>query len=281
MEKTSEIVSLLKQTAECSTIASSIEAFFNSADAPYREKSKLICEIAVKRSFLQDPSLENLLKLLYVCTMLNNKELLDANVAYSLIEMFFELLPESDVIQSFVKVTEQFPFAKTKGLFVLKVCNEILKRCTSFASENVACFVLCFLASFFNVTERSGVNLRGDFNHTSFLFEKDAAADTQEKGAVLFSPDNVKRFLETKDANASAMNDVQNYFASLQVVLSKLCSNYALLFSGDNLLFSLNTIDAFVRIYYSKDECKPTIKLKKSFPMMLRINFEIFQSLVL
>ncbi|KAI9209228.1 THO complex, subunit THOC1 [Polychytrium aggregatum] len=54
--------------------------------------------------------------------------------------------------------------SKGKGLTLLRMCNEYLKRLSK-TKHTVTCGrILIFLANVFPLTERSGVNLKGDFN---------------------------------------------------------------------------------------------------------------------
>ncbi|KAI8841324.1 THO complex subunit 1 transcription elongation factor-domain-containing protein [Chytridium lagenaria] len=53
---------------------------------------------------------------------------------------------------------------KGKGLVLLRFCNELLRRLSKTKNTVFCGRILIFLTSIYPLTERSGVNLRGDFN---------------------------------------------------------------------------------------------------------------------
>lgn len=53
---------------------------------------------------------------------------------------------------------------KGTSLKLLKMCNSLIKRISKEKNTSFAGKILCFLADIFPLSERSGVNLRGDFN---------------------------------------------------------------------------------------------------------------------
>ncbi|KAI7876822.1 hypothetical protein K492DRAFT_172255 [Lichtheimia hyalospora FSU 10163] len=64
-----------------------------------------------------------------------------------------------------------------KGLVMLRMCNEMLRRLSK-EKDTVFCGrILMFLANSFPLHERSGVNLRGDFNTEPVLYDDDADVD--------------------------------------------------------------------------------------------------------
>ncbi|KAJ8663709.1 hypothetical protein O0I10_000958 [Lichtheimia ornata] len=64
-----------------------------------------------------------------------------------------------------------------KGLVMLRMCNEMLRRLSK-EKDTVFCGrILMFLANSFPLHERSGVNLRGDFNTEPVLYDKDEDVD--------------------------------------------------------------------------------------------------------
>ncbi|KAG0360745.1 hypothetical protein BGZ54_009394, partial [Gamsiella multidivaricata] len=70
-----------------------------------------------------------------------------------------------DYLESRVKrLTVNMVAGRGKGLTLLRLCNELLRRLSK-AKNTVYCGrILMLLSSVFPLTERSGVNLRGDFN---------------------------------------------------------------------------------------------------------------------
>lgn len=62
-----------------------------------------------------------------------------------------------------------------KGLVLLRMCNELLRRLSKEINTVFCGRILMFLANTFPLGERSGVNLRGDFNNDMI------ANDTEEQ----------------------------------------------------------------------------------------------------
>lgn len=71
-----------------------------------------------------------------------------------------------------------------KGLILLRLCNKLLRRLSA-ETNNVFCGrILMFLANSFPLGERSGVNLRGDFNTNMIHYdsEEEVNADPNMTG---------------------------------------------------------------------------------------------------
>lgn len=64
-----------------------------------------------------------------------------------------------------------------KGLVLLRMCNILLRRLSKETDTEFCGCILMFLANIFPLCERSGVNLRGDFNNDMIGFDSDAEVD--------------------------------------------------------------------------------------------------------
>src|SRR5688572_4744395 len=53
---------------------------------------------------------------------------------------------------------------KGKGLVLLRLCNDLLRRLSRTQNTVYSGRILMFLSTVYPLSERSGVNLRGDFN---------------------------------------------------------------------------------------------------------------------
>ncbi|KAF9437733.1 DNA repair protein rad50 [Entomortierella beljakovae] len=108
------------------------------------------------------------LDLLLRCSEL---DLLDHTTPLNCIEEVLELqtVECSEHIYNYLesrvdRLTVHMVAGKGKGLTLLRLCNELLRRLSK-AKNTVFCGrILMLLASVFPLTERSGVNLRGEFN---------------------------------------------------------------------------------------------------------------------
>ncbi|KAI8613097.1 THO complex, subunit THOC1 [Chytriomyces sp. MP71] len=69
--------------------------------------------------------------------------------------------------------------SKGKGLVLLRICNELLRRLSKTRHTVFCGRILLFLTAAFPLTERSGVNLRGDFNvdNTTVVVQEDLDVD--------------------------------------------------------------------------------------------------------
>jgi hypothetical protein len=66
---------------------------------------------------------------------------------------------------------------KGKGLVLLRMCNELLRRLSKETNTVFCGRILMFLANSFPLGERSGVNLRGDFSTETTRFDDDQEVD--------------------------------------------------------------------------------------------------------
>ncbi|KAI8375418.1 THO complex subunit 1 transcription elongation factor-domain-containing protein [Choanephora cucurbitarum] len=66
---------------------------------------------------------------------------------------------------------------KGKGLVLLRLCNELLRRLSKETTTVFCGRILMFLANSFPLDERSGVNLRGDFNTDMVQYDSDEVVD--------------------------------------------------------------------------------------------------------
>jgi hypothetical protein len=66
---------------------------------------------------------------------------------------------------------------KGKGLVLLRMCNELLRRLSKETNTVFCGRILMFLANTFPLGERSGVNLKGDFNDDMINFDSEEEVD--------------------------------------------------------------------------------------------------------
>ncbi|ORX59995.1 hypothetical protein BCR36DRAFT_579443 [Piromyces finnis] len=123
--------------------------------------------------------LYNCLDLALYCTEIGYA---DPSLPFTLIEDILEvvIIDESEKIFDYLedrvdRLTVNMLPTKGKGLILLRFCNELLRRVSKTENTVLCGKILMFLASVFPLTERSGVNLRGDFdsdNKTDFENKK-------------------------------------------------------------------------------------------------------------
>ncbi|GAC77615.1 nuclear matrix protein [Moesziomyces antarcticus T-34] len=132
-------------------------------------------------------SLEAAFDRLDAVLVLSLHDLIDPTLPLSLVEELLEGLPISTCSQLFAytesrvkPLTVDLHPTRGKGLVLLRTCNELLRRLSK-PSQHHTVFagrVLSLLAAVFPLGERSGVNLRGDFNveNKTHIEENDSQA---------------------------------------------------------------------------------------------------------
>ncbi|KAF9365007.1 hypothetical protein BGX34_011766 [Mortierella sp. NVP85] len=130
------------------------------------------------------------LDLLLRCSEL---ELLDPSTPLNYIEevLDFQTVECCEHIYDYIesrdaRLTVGMVAGKGKGLTLLRLCNELLRRLSKANNTMFRARILMFQSSLFPLTERSGVNLKGDFNTENVtLIETDDATIVPE---LAFSP---------------------------------------------------------------------------------------------
>ncbi|TKY88888.1 hypothetical protein EX895_002129 [Sporisorium graminicola] len=127
--------------------------------------------------------------------VLSLHDLIDATLPLSLIEELIEGQPISTCSRLFAytesrvqPLTIDLHPTKGKGLVLLRTCNELLRRLSKPSQQHTvfAGRILSLLAKVFPLGERSGVNLRGEFNveNKTHIEEKTEEADANaEEGS--------------------------------------------------------------------------------------------------
>ncbi|KAI8912256.1 THO complex subunit 1 transcription elongation factor-domain-containing protein [Powellomyces hirtus] len=114
----------------------------------------------------------------------------DPTLPFSMIEDLLDVLTISgtDKVVDYLesrsdRLTVAIDPSKGKGLVLLRLCNEILRRLSKTKNTIISGRILMFMANVYPLSERSGVNLRGEFNiknGTHFEGEDDMNMDAME-----------------------------------------------------------------------------------------------------
>lgn len=141
----------------------------------------------------RDPSQSELISTfdrLDIVLALSLHDLIDPNLPLSLVEELIESHPVSTsskffgYIESRVEsLTIDLHPTRGKGLVLLRTCNELLRRLSKPSQQHTvfAGRILSLLAKVFPLGERSGVNLRGDFNVDNKTFIEDRSSAAEEE----------------------------------------------------------------------------------------------------
>ena len=122
-------------------------------------------------------SLADLLDFALVATEL---EIADNGLPFTLLEELFDTqtIPAAERFFEYLesrveRLTANMEGGKGKALVLLRLCNELLRRLSK-AEDTIFCGrILIFLSKSFPISERSAVNLRGDFNTDNVtIFDK-------------------------------------------------------------------------------------------------------------
>ncbi|KAF8941544.1 THO complex subunit 1 transcription elongation factor-domain-containing protein [Dissophora ornata] len=108
-----------------------------------------------------------------------------------------------DYLESRVKrLTANMNPAKGKGLTFLRLCNELLRRLSKTKNTKSCGRISMLLSSIFPITERSGVNLKGDFNTDNItLIESDDMTVVPD-----LTPPHPRKEDETRVPSAESMD---------------------------------------------------------------------------
>jgi THO complex subunit 1 len=110
----------------------------------------------------------NLLDCALICSEL---DIADVGLPFTLLEELFDTqtIPSCERLFNYLesrveRLTVGMDGGKGKALILLRLCNELLRRLSK-AEDTIFCGrILIFLSKSFPISERSAVNLRGDFN---------------------------------------------------------------------------------------------------------------------
>ncbi|KAI8588015.1 THO complex subunit 1 transcription elongation factor-domain-containing protein [Geranomyces variabilis] len=150
----------------------------------------------------------------------------DQSLPFGLIEDFLDVLTINgtdrvvDYLESRAdRLTVNIDPKKGKGLTLLRLCNEILRRLSNTINTVTAGRILMFMANVYPLAERSGVNMRGDFNtknETHYEGEDTATGDAMDvdlKETPSQATDFYKLFwnLQRYVANPTLLCEMKNY----------------------------------------------------------------------
>ncbi|KAJ3181210.1 hypothetical protein HDU87_001339 [Geranomyces variabilis] len=150
----------------------------------------------------------------------------DQSLPFGLIEDFLDVLTINgtdrvvDYLESRAdRLTVNIDPKKGKGLTLLRLCNEILRRLSNTINTVTAGRILMFMANVYPLAERSGVNMRGDFNtknETHYEGEDPVTGDAMDvdgKEASSQASDFYKLFwnLQRFVANPTLLCEMKNY----------------------------------------------------------------------
>lgn len=132
----------------------------------HNEAPKLLLLEYAAKAFVSQVQPEQASPFFLLIDRCQEENLCDPGLNGALLEWFIEEQPISSMKAVFDQVIRKFPFPQSgKNLLALKVCNSLLRRIlASSESSLLSGEILCFIASTLPNSDRSGVNLKGEFS---------------------------------------------------------------------------------------------------------------------
>ncbi|KAJ1798638.1 hypothetical protein LPJ75_006812, partial [Coemansia sp. RSA 2598] len=131
----------------------------------------------------QATALAGILALIDISAVLSDSGVLDASLAFTLLEEIMDMVDMVRAGDIFGHIERRASFLRRgvsatggKGVVMLRMCNGLLRRIPQSTMSEFAGRVQIFVANTFTLSERSGVNLRGDTD-TMHVAKADDAID--------------------------------------------------------------------------------------------------------
>ncbi|KAJ2081363.1 hypothetical protein H4R24_002387 [Coemansia sp. RSA 988] len=154
--------------------------------------SEQLPERAVVQRVTQDttepdiPQLSQMIALADIAILFSDTGKTDASFAFTLLEEAMDMISIGLAEALFGHIERRATELRRgiyatggKGIVMLRMCNSLLRRIPHSTMSEFAGRVQIFVANSFSLSERSGVNLRGDFDHSNIPQPKEV--DTEDK----------------------------------------------------------------------------------------------------
>ncbi|KAG4302276.1 hypothetical protein PCK1_001548 [Pneumocystis canis] len=159
------IISLLKKAQEIHGF-NDFKSFFECG------AKQILYKIAEDPKLSQDEKLAKFYPILDASIIGQQNDILDDILPFILIEDLMDIQTVAECGKLFDFLNSRILFligneingTKGKGLVLLRLCNELLRRLSKMKDSFFCGNVLMFLSNVFPLRERSGLNLRGDFH---------------------------------------------------------------------------------------------------------------------
>ncbi|KAJ2657144.1 hypothetical protein IW148_005308 [Coemansia sp. RSA 1199] len=134
-------------------------------------------------------NLKRVLAVIDIATLFSDDGTTDGSFVFILLEETMDMVSISVASEIFAHVEQRAQVLRRgmtatggKGIVMLKMCNGLLRRIPHATMSEFAGRVQVFVGNSFALSERSGVNLRGDFDRASIAQAADVSDD--EEGSV-------------------------------------------------------------------------------------------------
>ena len=207
--------------------------------------------------------------------------LIDQNLMGNLMESYFEIVPSENLTEALVAVLFNSSLVTIANknriqLLALRIVNRALKRIAHFKVEESALLSIK-LASFLPISDRSGVNLRGDICIPPLIL----FITSSEPPAIPFGTWEVERVIaDVKDEiNTSHL---LSFYNSLSKIFNLFMINVSLISDESEISTMLKVFDTLLAIFANfnfSTDCSCSLCSMNCIPPN-RIDFDLFQSLI-
>ncbi|PIA13584.1 hypothetical protein COEREDRAFT_83384 [Coemansia reversa NRRL 1564] len=130
--------------------------------------------VAQKSTESDIPQLNQMIALTDIAILLSDTGRTDASFAFTLLEESMDMISIGlanvlfeHIERRAAELRRDISATGGKGIVMLRMCNSLLRRIPHSTMSEFAGRVQIFVANSFSLSERSGVNLRGDFDHSN------------------------------------------------------------------------------------------------------------------
>jgi len=145
-----------------------VDAVQNAALGSLSEdKQKLVIEMLIREGVYSLVDHEFFSKLPIFLAFIQDCSLVGDSFGLNIVEELVDIIPFwyfKDIIVSYLAQHLGQLRQKERGLQVLRICNEMLRRCSRFSDSLLCGEITLMMAQFFPPSEKSGHNPRGDKN---------------------------------------------------------------------------------------------------------------------
>ncbi|KAI8324409.1 hypothetical protein GQ54DRAFT_68836 [Martensiomyces pterosporus] len=170
------------------------QALANTDESEHRDFEytfhTLLFDLIQQHASSQDKvqALREILAMLDIATVLSDKEVADPSFVFTLLEETMDMVSIATARDIFAHMETRASTLRKgmtatggKGIVMLKTCNSLLRRIPHATMSEFAGRVQIFVANSFPLSERSGVNLRGDFDRANIPPVSDAAINEEDE----------------------------------------------------------------------------------------------------
>ncbi|EMR11306.1 hypothetical protein PNEG_00335 [Pneumocystis murina B123] len=237
---------------------------------------EILYEIAGDFSLLQEEKFEKFYSILDISIIGQQNDILDDMLPFVLIEdlMDMQTVAECNKLFDFLNsrisslIENGINGTKGKGLVLLRLCNELLRRLSKTKNSLFSGNISMFLSYIFPLRERSGLNLRGDFHVENVTVWDDLNHifhDNQKQQSEIKKDDKLSEKEKKRDTSDNERKEKipLDTFYTIFWSMQKFFSDPSLLYNPKEMQeFKLNSSIVLDKIKSLEDEQRKTNEIK-------------------